>query len=59
MSLIKIDVTEGHKGADRCVPGEWVTMHYKGTLIDGRVISNSREEHDGLPKTFALGASEV
>ena len=58
-SLIKIDVTEKHKDAGICTPGEWATIHWVGSLVDGRVVTDSKQEHDGLPLTFALGASEV
>jgi len=36
-----------------------VTYHARGTIIDGRVVTDTREEHDGLPKTFAIGTAEV
>lgn len=36
-----------------------MTVHWRGYLKDGRVISDSRSEPGGLPKTFTLGANQV
>lgn len=58
VSRIGINVTSAGKGAT-CRPGDWTTIHWVGTLRDGRVITDSRAEPGGLPKTFALGAHEV
>lgn len=49
------DKTENHT----CEPGSWTTVHWKGYLKDGTLVTDSRQELDGLPKTFALGSSEV
>jgi hypothetical protein len=62
LSRIGIDITkEGkdqtHEG--KCHPGQWTTVHWVGRLMDGRVVTDSRAEPGGVPKTFALGASEV
>ena len=58
VSRIGINVTTAGKGPT-CRPGDWTTIHWVGTLRDGRVITDSRAEPGGLPKTFALGAHEV
>lgn len=57
-SRIGIDITKQGTGAT-CRPGDWTTVHWVGTLKNGRVITDSRAEPGGLPKTFALGAHEV
>ena len=59
LSRIGIDVTKTTKGAEACRSGDWTTVHWIGTLPDGRVVTDSRAEPGGLPKTFALGAHEV
>lgn len=58
LSRIGIDIREPGKGKD-CKVGDWTTVHWTATLMDGRVVSDSRAEAGGLPKTFALGAHEV
>jgi len=58
LSRIGIDVTTKSTG-QQCKPGMWTTVHWVASLPDGRVVSDSRAEPGGLPKTFALGASEV
>lgn len=58
VSRIGIDVRTAGTGPT-CRPGDWTTVHWVGTLRDGRVITDSRAEPGGLPKTFALGAHEV
>jgi hypothetical protein len=58
LSRIGIDMHTHGTGAS-CKPGMWTTVHWVGTLPDGRVVTDSRAEPGGLPKTFALGASEV
>ena len=55
---IGINIHEAGSGPN-CAKGDWTTVHWTGTLKDGRVITDSRSEPGGLPKTFALGASEV
>jgi hypothetical protein len=57
-SRIGIDIKRAGSGSN-CRPGDWTTVHWVGTLKDGRVITDSRAEPGGLPKTFALGAHEV
>jgi hypothetical protein len=59
LSRIGIDITTKGRSSDSCKPGMWTTVHWVATLPDGRVVSDSRAEPGGLPKTFALGASEV
>lgn len=51
-------VVKGEK-AKNCEPGDWTTVHWKGYLKSGTLVTDSRQEGDGLPKTFGLGASEV
>jgi len=58
LSRIGIDIREPGTGAN-CKVGDWTTVHWTATLMDGRVVSDSRAELGGLPKTFALGAHEV
>jgi FKBP-type peptidyl-prolyl cis-trans isomerase len=58
LSRIGIDITQPGEGKD-CKVGDWTTLHWTATLMDGRVVSDSRAELGGLPKTFALGAHEV
>ena len=59
MYNIGIDIIEPGKG-DKCTEGDWTTVHWVGSLTgDGRVVTDSRSELGGLPKTFALGAHEV
>merc|ERR1712032_1477530 len=58
LSRIGIDITEPGTGP-KCKPGDWVTVHWVGTLKDGRVITDSHQEPGGGPKTFSLGAREV
>jgi FKBP-type peptidyl-prolyl cis-trans isomerase len=58
LSRIGIDISTEGTGAN-CKVGDWTTLHWTATLRDGRVVSDSRAEPSGLPKTFALGAHEV
>ena len=58
LSRIGIDVSTAGEG-DNCKPGDWTSVHWVGSLPDGRVVTDSRAEPGGLPKTFALGAHEV
>jgi len=58
LSRIGINIEKPGAG-DNCKPGDWTTVHWTGTLPDGRVVTDSRAEPGGLPKTFALGAHEV
>jgi FKBP-type peptidyl-prolyl cis-trans isomerase len=57
-SRIGIDITEAGSG-DKCKPGDWATVHWKGWLKDGRQITDSRQEPGSQPKTFSVGAREV
>lgn len=58
MANIGIDIVKkGKAGAEKCKPGAWTKLHWTGKLIDGSVITDSRQEHDGLPKVFNLGSS--
>ena len=61
MSEIGINITEPSmiKNAEACIPGTWVTYHAKGIIGDGRVVTDTRQEHDGRPITFAIGTGEV
>jgi len=43
----------------KCISGTWTTVHWIGTLTDGRVVTNSREEHWGYPKQFTVGEHQV
>jgi FKBP-type peptidyl-prolyl cis-trans isomerase len=57
---IGIDIEDkGEKDAKKCMPGQWATVHWTGRLMDGRVVTDSRSEIGGLPKTFNLGANQV
>ena len=58
MSNIGIDITTKGTGPV-CAPGFWSTVHWVGTLTDGRVVTNSREEHWGYPKQFTIGEHQV
>jgi len=57
-SRIGIDITKAGSGP-KCKPGDWATVHWVGTLKDGRIITDSRAEPGSQPKTFAVGAREV
>ena len=57
-SRIGIDITEAGSG-EKCKPGDWATVHWRGWLKDGRQITDSRQEGTGQPKTFSVGAREV
>jgi len=57
-SLIGIDVVKAGTGPN-CKAGDWATVHWTASLKDGRIVSDSRAEPGGRPKTFAVGASEV
>lgn len=58
MSRIGIDILEHGKGP-QCNLGDWVTVHWKGSLMDGRVFTDSHDEPDGRPKVFTLGDHQV
>lgn len=57
LAKIGISLNEKGKGTKKCQVGDWTTVHWRGTLTDGRVVTDSRSEPGGLPKTFALGNS--
>ena len=57
-SNIGIDITTKGTGPV-CKIGSWATVHWTGTLIDGREVTNSREEHWGYPKMFTIGSQQV
>jgi FKBP-type peptidyl-prolyl cis-trans isomerase len=59
MSLIGIDIVNPDQNAQKCEAGKWATIHYLGMLDDGTVVTDSRNEPGGLPKTFSVGASAV
>jgi hypothetical protein len=48
-------VVKGKEGGEKCRTGAWTKLHWTGKLIDGSVITDSRMEGDGRPKTFNLG----
>ena len=59
-SKIQIDIEPAtHKNTDKCQAGDWATIHWSGSLKDGRMITDSRAEPGSQPKTFALGSNEV
>ena len=58
MALIGIDILQ-HGSGDKCSTGNWATVHWSGSLKDGRVITDSRSEPGALPKTFNVGSSDV
>lgn len=58
MADIGISIMKKGKG-EKCAAGDWTTVHWKASLKDGRVVSDSHSEPGGLPKTFNLGKSEV
>ena len=58
MSRIGIDITS-HGSGPLCTLGDWATVHWVGSLMDGRVVTDSRAEPTGLPKTFTVGDHQV
>jgi FK506-binding protein 1 len=58
LSRIGIDIKRNGSGPT-CKEGDWTTVHWVGTLNDGRVVTDSRAEPGGLPKIFTLGVSDV
>ena len=58
MAKIGIDISEAGTG-ENCKETDWATVHYKGTLTNGLVVTDSKSEGDGLPKTFTVGRHEV
>ncbi|MEZ4452611.1 MAG: FKBP-type peptidyl-prolyl cis-trans isomerase [Nannocystaceae bacterium] len=55
MSLEIVDLQEGTGAEAR--PGQSVTVHYVGTLVDGKKFDSSRDRGRGF--TFQLGAGQV
>jgi FKBP-type peptidyl-prolyl cis-trans isomerase len=53
---LKIEDTKVGDGAE-AVTGKRVTVHYTGTLTDGKKFDSSKDR--GQPFTFTLGAGEV
>lgn len=58
MAKIGIDITTQGTG-DKCKETDWATVHWKGTLTNGAVVTSSHDEGSGLPKQFTVGRSEV
>jgi len=58
MADIGIDILTKGSG-DKCSAGDWTSIHYVGSLKDGRVVTDSRGEGDGQPRLFSLGKAEV
>jgi FKBP-type peptidyl-prolyl cis-trans isomerase FkpA len=56
MSELKIEVQKAGAGATAS-PGQTVTVHYVGTLLDGKKFDSSRDRGEGF--TFKLGAGMV
>lgn len=58
MSRIGVDIHTKGDGKN-CKVGDWAKIHYVGSLIDGRVVTDTHQEHDGLPVTYSVGKAEV
>lgn len=58
LSRIGVSVTTQGNGP-KCTRGDWAIVHWKGSLNDGRVVTDSHSEGLGYPKTFAVGNAEV
>jgi FKBP-type peptidyl-prolyl cis-trans isomerase FkpA len=58
LSNIGIDISEAGSG-DNCKAGDWATVAWTATLMDNRLVSDSKAEGQGLPKVFNLGKGEV
>lgn len=58
MAKIGIDITTPGTG-DKCKETDWATINYKGSLANGEVVTDSKSEGTGLPKTFTVGRDEV
>ena len=58
LSRIGIDIKEKGTGPV-CKNFDWVTVHWVGALKDGRIVTDSRAEPGGRPKTFTLGDHQV
>lgn len=58
LAQIGIDIhTQKNPDSPTCSTGNWVTVQWQGRLMDGRVITDSKAELGGQPKTFNLGNS--
>jgi peptidylprolyl isomerase len=55
-SGVKIDIIQEGQGPV-AQPGQTVTVHYTGTLADGKKFDSSRDR--GQPFSFKLGAGQV
>jgi hypothetical protein len=58
VAMIGISRTTQGSGP-QCTTGDWAVVHWKGYLTDGRLITDSRAEGLGYPKTFSVGKNEV
>lgn len=58
LARIGIDIKTPGSG-ERCKPGDWATVHWSAYLMDNRMVSDSKSEGQGLPKTFSVGNAEV
>jgi len=60
LSQIGIDIhSSKNDKSPTCSAGNWATVHWVGRLMDGRVVTDSKAELGGLPKTFNVGNAEV
>ena len=57
-SRIGINITKKGKG-NKCATGDWTTATWIGSLKDGRVVTDTSNEGDNRPRTFALGNDDV
>lgn len=60
LAKIGIDITKTKNDkSSACSAGNWAKVHWVGRLKDGRVVTDSKAELGGLPKTFNVGSAEV
>jgi FKBP-type peptidyl-prolyl cis-trans isomerase len=58
LAQIGIDIhSSKDESSPTCSAGNWATVHWQGRLMDGRVVTDSRAELGGQPKTFNVGNS--